>query len=78
VRWFQGEFAIKLEIEGCQQTDKGTYKLVAKNDKGEATSQSVEVVDIPLEEEVGGVFVTLIFLELMTHFMSHPLNVVVT
>ena len=51
---------------------------MAKNDKGEATSQSVEVVDIPLEEEVGGLFVTLIFIALMTHFMSHPLNVVVT
>jgi len=32
--------------------DKGSYKLVAKNEKGEATSQTVEVTEIPEEEEV--------------------------
>lgn len=47
----QGEFAVKLEIEAVQVTDKGSYKLVAKNDKGEATSQVVEIIDIPVEEE---------------------------
>ena len=45
-----GEFAVKLEIEQCTATDKGTYKLVAKNEKGEATSQTVELIDIPTEE----------------------------
>jgi hypothetical protein len=40
-----------LEIEAVQVTDKGMYKLVAKNEKGEATSQLVEVTDIPEEEE---------------------------
>jgi hypothetical protein len=49
---FQGEFAVKLEIESASQADKGSYKLVAKNEKGEATSQTVEVTEIPEEEEV--------------------------
>ncbi|VEN57316.1 unnamed protein product [Callosobruchus maculatus] len=31
-----GEFAVKLEINDVQKTDKGMYKLVAKNEKGEA------------------------------------------
>lgn len=32
------------------QLDKGSYKLVAKNEKGEATSQQVEITDIPEEK----------------------------
>lgn len=32
------------------QVDKGSYKLVAKNEKGEATSQVVEISDIPEEK----------------------------
>lgn len=40
-----------MEINECQQTDKGSYKLVAKNEKGEATSQVVEVTEIPEEEK---------------------------
>lgn len=65
-----------MEIEGCTKTDKGTYKLVAKNDKGEATSQAVEVVDIPQEEEVGAVFYqTNISVDF---FVTYPLNVIVT
>lgn len=43
---------MKLEIESVTQADKGSYKLVAKNEKGEATSQTVEVIEIPEEEEV--------------------------
>lgn len=43
---------MKLEIESVTVTDKGSYKLVAKNEKGEATSQTVEVTEIPEEEEV--------------------------
>jgi len=46
-----GEYAVQLEIEKCSKEDKGTYKLVAKNDKGEATSQTIELKDIPEEEE---------------------------
>lgn len=37
---------MKLEIEQVSVTDKGVYKLVARNEKGEATSQVVEVTDI--------------------------------
>lgn len=47
---FQGEFAVKLEISNVSQLDKGSYKLVAKNEKGEATSQQVEITDIPEEK----------------------------
>ena len=43
---------MKLEIESVTQADKGSYKLVAKNEKGEAVSQTVEVIEIPEEEEV--------------------------
>lgn len=32
-------------------TDKGVYKLVARNEKGEATSQVVEVTEIPDQGE---------------------------
>jgi hypothetical protein len=49
-----GEFAIKLEISEVNKTDKGLYKLVAKNEKGEATSQTVEVTELPPEEKPKG------------------------
>lgn len=42
---------MKLEIEQMSTTDKGTYKLVARNEKGEATSQVVEVTEIPDQGE---------------------------
>ena len=48
---FQGEFAVKLEINEVSQSDRGTYKLLAKNQKGEAVSQTVVVRDIPEEED---------------------------
>lgn len=50
----QGEFAVKLEISDVHKTDKGLYKLVAKNEKGEATSQTVEVTELPPEEKPKG------------------------
>ncbi|VVC89475.1 unnamed protein product [Leptidea sinapis] len=46
----EGEFTVKLEISNVSQQDKGSYKLVAKNEKGEATSQQVEIIDIPEEK----------------------------
>lgn len=49
-----GEFAVKLEISDVQKTDKGLYKLVAKNEKGEATSQTVEVTELPPDEKPKG------------------------
>jgi hypothetical protein len=48
----EGEFAVKLEIEQISQADKGKYKLVARNEKGEATSQVVEIQEIPEEPDI--------------------------
>lgn len=45
-----GEFAVKLEISQITDSDKGSYKMIAKNEKGEAISQVVELIDIPEEE----------------------------
>ncbi|KAI5700170.1 hypothetical protein M8J75_015173 [Diaphorina citri] len=42
-----GEFNVKLEMHSVTEKDKGTYKLVAKNEKGEVTSAPVEVTEIP-------------------------------
>lgn len=46
----EGEYAVKLEIAEVKETDKGSYKLIAKNDKGEATSQVVELLEIPVDD----------------------------
>lgn len=47
----EGEFAVKLEISQVTDTDKGSYQLVARNEKGEAVSQVVELIDIPTADE---------------------------
>lgn len=47
----EGEFAVKLEISQVVEEDKGSYKLIAKNEKGEAVSQTVELTDLPEGEE---------------------------
>ncbi|XP_053200690.1 twitchin-like isoform X3 [Panonychus citri] len=39
----KGEYAVALEIDKAEKLDKGTYKVVAKNEKGECTSQAVTV-----------------------------------
>jgi hypothetical protein len=39
----KGEYRVLLKIEECTETDLGRYKLVAKNEKGEASSKQVEV-----------------------------------
>lgn len=43
-----------MEISDVEVKDKGSYKLVARNEKGEAASQSVEVTDLPPEEKPKG------------------------
>lgn len=43
----QGEYSVKLEMSNCTVEDKGTYKLIAKNEKGEAQSQTVTITEIP-------------------------------
>lgn len=47
----EGEFAVKLEIEQISKADRGKYKLVARNEKGEATSQVVEIQELPEEPD---------------------------
>lgn len=47
----EGEFAVKLEITQVTDDDKGSYQLIAKNEKGEAVSQVVELVDIPAADD---------------------------
>lgn len=47
----ENEFAVQLEISQVSETDKGAYQLVAKNEKGEAVSQTVELKDIPEVED---------------------------
>lgn len=45
--FLQGEYSVKLEMSNCTVEDKGTYKLIAKNEKGEAQSQTVTITEIP-------------------------------
>lgn len=47
----EGEYNVKLEINEIREEDKGSYQLIAKNEKGEAVSQLVELVDIPAGDE---------------------------
>jgi hypothetical protein len=50
----QGEYKIQLEISQASKEDKGSYKFVAKNEKGEASSQVVEVTEIPEDDKPKG------------------------
>lgn len=43
----ENEFAVQLEISQVNDSDKGSYQVVARNEKGEAVSQVVELKDIP-------------------------------
>lgn len=47
----ENEYAVQLEISQVTETDKGSYQLVARNEKGEAVSQIVELKDIPEPED---------------------------
>lgn len=47
----EGEFTVKLEISQVNDSDKGSYKLVAKNERGEAMSQIVEITEIPEDDK---------------------------
>ncbi|XP_022255917.1 muscle M-line assembly protein unc-89-like, partial [Limulus polyphemus] len=48
----KGEYAIALEIDKPTAADKGNYKLMAKNEKGEVTSQPIQVdLEEPPEEK---------------------------
>lgn len=39
----KGQYSVALEINKPTPDNKGTYKLVAKNEKGEVSSQTVQV-----------------------------------
>ncbi|XP_037071186.1 twitchin-like [Pollicipes pollicipes] len=47
----QGEYAVKLEINGASAADRGEYQLVARNEKGEVKSQPVTVSEVFEEEK---------------------------
>lgn len=47
----EGEFTVKLEITNVEQTDIGSYKLVASNERGEAQSQTVELTDLQIADK---------------------------
>lgn len=41
---------VKLEVKNASSTDKGMYKLVAKNEKGEVVSNAIEVKEVAEEK----------------------------
>lgn len=48
----KGEYVIALEIDRPGANDKGMYTLIAKNEKGEVTSQAINVtIDDEQEEQ---------------------------
>lgn len=47
----KGLYQVALTIEQATSSDKGRYKLVAKNEKGEVTSETIEV---DLEGKING------------------------
>lgn len=48
----KGEYIIALEIDKPSANDKGMYTLIAKNEKGEVTSQAINVtIDDEQEEQ---------------------------
>merc|ERR1711915_417578 len=47
----EGSYLCQLEISKVELSDCGSYKLVAKNEKGETTSQTVEITKAMIEEK---------------------------
>merc|ERR1712106_517727 len=47
----EGGFMCRLEIMKVEKSDCGNYKLVAKNEKGESTSQTVALTPDMIEEK---------------------------
>lgn len=47
----EGEYTVKLEIHQCNDNDRGSYKMMARNERGEAVSQVVELIDVPSGDE---------------------------
>jgi len=45
-----GEYVVKLEVKNASSSDKGVYKLIAKNEKGEVVSNPIEVKEVAEEK----------------------------
>ncbi|KAL1129847.1 hypothetical protein AAG570_012791, partial [Ranatra chinensis] len=74
-----GEYSVKLEIDSCTSTDKGSYKLVAKNEKGEAISHTIEVTLPPtLEPPVIQQKLTDAVRNTLSHFVQRILFIIRT
>jgi len=50
LKFFQGEYVVKLEVSEATSNDKGVYNLIAKNEKGEVVSNPIEVKEIVEEK----------------------------
>ena len=46
----KGEYSVKFEITEPTKSDEGNYKFVVQNEKGETTSELMEVKEIPAEK----------------------------
>lgn len=46
----EGKYKVHLEIARADKTDCGSYKLSAKNEKGETTSQTIELTEKMIQE----------------------------
>ncbi|XP_069946180.1 obscurin-like isoform X5 [Cherax quadricarinatus] len=46
----EGKYVVQMEMIKAEKFDCGSYKVVAKNEKGETTSQTVELTQAMLEE----------------------------
>ena len=48
--YLKGEYSVKFEITEPTKSDEGNYKFVVQNEKGEITSDMMEVKEIPAEK----------------------------
>ena len=48
--YLKGEYSVKFEITEPTKSDEGNYKFVVQNEKGETTSDMMEVKEIPAEK----------------------------
>ena len=64
----KGEYSVKFEIDEPTKADEGAYKFVIQNEKGETTSDSMEVTEIPVEK--GKIFIKHVTINLHS-FDSH-------
>lgn len=46
----EGKYVVQMEMIRAEKSDCGSYKVIAKNEKGETTSNTVEITETMLEE----------------------------